>query len=208
MIDAVIDLSHHNSVSSFADLRAAGVFGVIHKATQGATYVDPRFAERRQLVEAAGLLFGAYHFGTGVGVEAQVDHFLATAADVPLRVLGLEENPQGEDMSLHQAERFVHEVHARTGRYPGLYSGHTLKRMIGNVGITDPAETELSRCWLWVAEYEPQVTIPSIWSQWTLWQYTDGLINDDGVVLSGVGPCDRNRYDGSADDLRDFWLGA
>jgi len=34
LLNGVIDLSHHNTVTSFADIKGAGVLGVIHKATQ------------------------------------------------------------------------------------------------------------------------------------------------------------------------------
>ena len=42
-----------------------GIVGVIHKATQGTTYVDETYASRRVEALACGLLWGAYHFGVG-----------------------------------------------------------------------------------------------------------------------------------------------
>ena len=42
----VTDLSHHNAVH---DLRASRLWGVIHKATQGTGYVDPTYAQPRQV---------------------------------------------------------------------------------------------------------------------------------------------------------------
>mgnify|MGYP006160279261 CR=1 FL=1 len=36
MIDAVIDISHFNGAPDWARVKAAGILGVIHKATQGA----------------------------------------------------------------------------------------------------------------------------------------------------------------------------
>ena len=35
MLNAVVDISHHNTISSFDAARDAGICGVIHKATQG-----------------------------------------------------------------------------------------------------------------------------------------------------------------------------
>jgi lysozyme len=43
-----------------------------------------------------------------------------------LLVLDFEGNPEGYDMSLEEAEHFVNHIKAITGRYPGLYSGHTI----------------------------------------------------------------------------------
>ena len=40
LLNAVIDLSHHNTVTSFQDAKAAGILGVIHKATEGTIFVD------------------------------------------------------------------------------------------------------------------------------------------------------------------------
>ena len=45
----VIDISHHNEVYDFKMVATAGVWGVIHKATQGKAYVDPNYAGRRVL---------------------------------------------------------------------------------------------------------------------------------------------------------------
>ena len=46
-INVVVDLSHHNETVDFAKMKAAGIVGVIHKATQGLTYVDETYAGRR-----------------------------------------------------------------------------------------------------------------------------------------------------------------
>jgi GH25 family lysozyme M1 (1,4-beta-N-acetylmuramidase) len=43
MINAIIDISHYNKVTSFAKVQKAGVFGIIHKATQSTNYKDPTF---------------------------------------------------------------------------------------------------------------------------------------------------------------------
>ena len=64
-LDAVIDLSSHNAVSDFRLVRASSILGVIHKASEGDFYADPLCAERRSQAEAAGLLWGTYHFGKG-----------------------------------------------------------------------------------------------------------------------------------------------
>ena len=42
--NCVIDISHHNGTYlNFNKAKAAGVVGVIQKATQGESYVDPTF---------------------------------------------------------------------------------------------------------------------------------------------------------------------
>ncbi len=205
MINAVIDLSHHNTVTSFSAVRAAGILGVIHKATQGSSYVDPTYAAHRQDATAAGLLFGAYHFGTAGDPDVQAEDFLATAGPNTLLVLDFEGNPQGEDMSLQEAEHFVSHIKQVTGRYPGLYSGYTIKQALSAAGITSPSQTVLSNCWLWISQYSNAPLIPKIWPAWTLWQYTDGAGGSGPYEVDGVGHCDRDYFNGTEDQLRSFW---
>jgi len=78
LLNVVVHLSHHNPVSSFDAARASRVFGIIHKATEGSTFVDGDYKERRGQALAAGLRWGAYHFGVREHVLDQVDHFLHT----------------------------------------------------------------------------------------------------------------------------------
>lgn len=207
MINAVIDTSHHNRVSSFAKAKAAGILGVIQKATQGTGYCDPTFASTRKKVEDAGLMFGAYHFGTGGDAIAQADCFLSKAGTKTLLVLDFEGNPQGRDMSLEEAEHFVHHIKEVTGRYPGLYSGHTVKEALAKAGVRRPEQTELSRCWLWIAQYSRAPLIPKVWTQWTLWQYTDGAVGSEPHSVPGVGRCDRDQFNGTPEQLQAFWTG-
>src|SRR4051794_41705187 len=63
-LDAVIDISHNVRVSDLNLVRKSDILAVIHKATEGGDWIDPSYAERRVQAEAAGLLWGAYHFGT------------------------------------------------------------------------------------------------------------------------------------------------
>jgi hypothetical protein len=61
----VVDLSHHNGEVDLGEARDAGIVGIIHKATQGETFADAAYAGNRKKAADAGLLWGAYHFGSG-----------------------------------------------------------------------------------------------------------------------------------------------
>src|SRR3569623_1581891 len=64
-LDAVIDISHLSYVTDFNLMRRhSGILGIIHKASEGGDWVDQTYAERRPPAEAAGLLWGAYHYGS------------------------------------------------------------------------------------------------------------------------------------------------
>ncbi len=56
MLNAVVDLSHHNTVASFQDAKLNGVVGVIHKATQGRSIVDAKYHARLERALTNGLL--------------------------------------------------------------------------------------------------------------------------------------------------------
>lgn len=205
MINAIIDISHHNTVSSFVKVKNAGIYGIIHKATQGTKYIDPTFASHRSNAIAAGLKVGAYHFGIAGDAVGQAEHFLAVAGQDSLLVLDFEGNPHGHDMSLLEAEHFVHHIHAMTGRYPGIYSGHTIKEAIAKAGITRPDQTELSKCWFWLAQYSKTPLIPKGWPTWTMWQYTDGAAGPEPHTVDGIGRCDRDQFNGTLEQLEAFW---
>jgi lysozyme len=205
MLNAVIDISHHNTVADMAKVKKDGVQGVFQKATQGATYKDPTLGQNRTKIEGAGLLFGAYHFGVSGDPSAQAEFFLDTVGKGALLVLDFEPNPQGYDMSLLEAEQFVHHIYTKTKRYPGLYSGHTIKEALASQGITSATQTELSKCWLWIAQYATAPLIPKVWKKWAVWQYTDGAIGSMPHEVAGIGRCDRDQFNGTANDLKKFW---
>src|SRR5687768_12426483 len=110
-LNVVIDLSHFNTITSFDEIKSAGIMGIIHKATQATNWSDPTYADRKQQATAAGLWWGAYHFGTNDDGAAQAQYFLSKVNPGPTDLLALdfEENPQIQ-MTIAQAEQIVTEV--------------------------------------------------------------------------------------------------
>lgn len=202
-LNTIVDVSHHNGDVDFHGLTAAGIVGVIHKATQGLAYIDPTFNAHRASAQAAGLLWGAYHFGTDSDGVEQAIHFLEAVGDPAgcVLVLDFESNPTGPSMSLEEARAFVTHIQQETGRYPGLYSGHYAKDLLN--GQTDAT---LANCWFWLAQYGPTAVVPANWDKWTLWQYTDGALGPPPQVIPGVScRLDRDLFNGTATELRAFW---
>ncbi len=201
--NAVIDISHHNNSVDLLKAKQAGILGVIQKASQGLTNVDPTYADNRVKAREAGLLWGAYHFGDGSDGVAQAESFLRVVGDDPgtLLVLDYESNPAGPSMTLEEARAFVTHVQQATGRFPGFYSGHDIKDALGTT--TDPV---LAQCWFWLAQYGSTAVVPPNWATWTLWQYTDGAVGPTPHDVDGIGLCDRDMFNGTEDELRAFWL--
>ena len=132
MIDSIIDLFHLNTV----DLAAAkrdGIVAVIHKATEGATVQDAEYPRRRDKAKALGLLWGAYHYSSGVSVTDQVANFITQAQpeDEDVIALDWESSTSGSDMTLDQACRFVEMIKSELGRWPLVYGGRLLREAIG-----------------------------------------------------------------------------
>lgn len=203
ILNAVVDLSHHNGDVDLVKAKADGILGIIQKASQGQGFVDPTFQTNRTKAKDAGLMFGAYHFATGSDGLKQAKHFLDTVDtfDDTLLVLDFEPNPTGPDMTLEEARAFVLHVAEQTGRFPGLYSGHYIKQLLGN-----NQDQVLKKCWFWLAQYGPTAVVPANWPTWTMWQYTDGADGPPPHKVAGIGRCDRDKFNGDEDQLKKLWL--
>jgi lysozyme len=202
-VNAVIDLSHHNQNLDFQQIREeGGIVGAIHKATQGLRFQDPTYLTHRPSALSNGLLWGAYHFGTGSDGVEQAQAFLdfVSPDEQTLLVLDFEANPHGPSMTLEEARAFVTHVQSITGRWPGLYSGYYIKTLLGTT--QDPV---LANCWFWLAQYGPTPIVPVNWRIWTMWQYTDGAAGPDSHDITGAGLCDRDQFAGDEAALRAFW---
>jgi len=224
-LDAVIDISHLSLVSDFTLMhRHSNILGVIHKASEGGDWVDPVYGERRPQAEAAGLLWGAYHFGTHQysGAE-QAAAFLAAVQPGPATLMALDFEPNDRHpdntMDISQAEEFVRTVHQSTGRLPLVYThptwanGGTYGHRGLSLGQAISPESILTRCDLWLADYREEPEVPWAWARrgWRLWQYAGDFSADDAAygsasrALAGVDRCDRNLFAGDASALYRFW---
>jgi lysozyme len=203
VIDSIIDLSHHNT-ADLAVVQAAGVLAVIHKATEGASVQDAEYRDRRDQARDLGLLWGAYHYSSGASVTAQVENFLEHAGVRETEVIALdwESSSEGPDMTLEQARRFVEMVKSELGRWPMLYGGRLLRETVGS-----RRDDVLANCPLWYSRYRAvPIGIPtSTWLNYTLWQCSDGNTGPEPHIVRGVGRCDRNRFDGTVEELQQQW---
>jgi lysozyme len=180
---------------------------IIHKASEALHFRDPRYHDRKQAARDLGLLWGAYHLSSAQDPRQQVDFFLETIGDIEddvLLALDWERSAHHGQASTAQTHAFIRAFHARTGRYPVLYGGHTVRAACANG--RDPL---LARCPLWYVRYRTRpVGLPTnTWESYTLWQYSNGNPNVDELPAPTyeLGGADWNRYDGTLDQLRDSW---
>jgi lysozyme len=200
--NSVVDISHHNGTVRLATAKQDGIVGIFQKATQGTKFVDPTFGRNQRAAKEAGLLFGSYHFGIGGDGVEQAEHFLKTASPTAshLIVLDFESNHQGPSMTLEEARAFVTHIRTKTGLWPGLYSGHYIKELLHS-----QKDSVLANCWFWLAQYGSTPIVPANWPTWTFWQYTDGAVGPEPHAVKGIGRCDRDKFNGTLDQLISFW---
>ena len=204
----VVDLYNGDSVTDFQAAAAAGLLGVIHKATTGATGHDSMYAARRASALAAGLLWGAYHWGTAAPVDDQVNNFLHIAQPDATTLVALDfEATPGNQMTLPMAKEFLTKIEQKLGRKAVLYGGGLLKASLGH--NPDPG---LAAHRLWLAHYNQNPVCPPGWNKYWLWQYTDNK-NDlqlqpsscEGIPGNTAGDLDCNSFDGDAARLKQEW---
>ncbi|MCL6570248.1 MAG: peptidoglycan-binding protein [Bacillus sp. (in: Bacteria)] len=169
-----IDVSHWNGTINWYRVKADGVVFAFIKATQGTSYAKVAyFKDNAQKAAAAGILVGAYHygsFGTVAEAQAEANYFLSVVSNQPLTyplVLDLEENKKGASRAvLTDAAIAFLEVVENAGYFALLYSGK-------NFLETQLEENRLKPYALWVARYGPQLGRSA-----DIWQYTSkGSVN-------------------------------
>jgi lysozyme len=189
-----IDISHWQDFPDFAEVRAAGVIAMIHKATEGTGYVDPNRARNIHNATAAGIRCATYHWLKPGNAAAQMRFYLDIIEPVQGERMIIDYEEDG--CSLADLKEAVRALRADPrGLQITVYSGHLLKEQISGKRDAFLATTTD----LWLAQYTtgtptwPDETYP----HWTLWQYSEsGEV--DGIYGGAV---DLNRFDGSDDEL-------
>lgn len=154
-----------------------GGFAFVFARATYDVFADARYAQHMAAAKAAGIVRGAYHFGTGRSpADKQVAAFLAAAGDAQLFALDLEQD--AVPMSLSQASSFIDGVQAQ-GHKIGLYH-------------SESGFPSLGQDYDWVAHWG----VPAPSRAWEFHQYTS-----DGTVPGYTGRLDLDRFNGSQADL-------
>jgi lysozyme len=205
-VPLVVDIYHGDGVISFDQAYAAGLRGVIHKATTGATGTDDAYATRRGLATRAGLLWGAFHWGTAALVTDQVENFLQWAKPDKDTLVALDfERDDGNQMTLDGAREFLGLISDKLNRKAVLYSGDTVKTALGKKN--DPF---FGSHRLWLAQYGSSPSVQRSWKNYWLWQYTDGSLGPGRKAVPGLSGDRMHRLDcdffpGTGGDLQAQW---
>jgi len=197
-----IDVSSYQGAVDWGAVSNAGYSFGFAKATEGTGYTDATFASNWGNMKAAGIIPGAYHYGhPGSDAVTQAQHFVNAVRAAPGGLSGglqlaLDlETTDGLSPSrvLAWTKTFLNEVQYLTGKPAILYTGFYFWR--------DSAGNSPSNfnCPLWIASYSASPTIPSAWSIYTFWQYSD-----TGSVPGVSGNVDLDTFNGSYSTLLKF----
>jgi lysozyme len=195
---SVIDISHWNTIdqAGMDGLKAQGVLGVIHKATENADYFDPTYNDRKAMAIKADLLWGAYHFLRPGDMVAQANWFIDKTGNENI-LLAADHEDAG--VTLNDLKLFLITVENLTGQKAVIYSGNVIKEQVG-----DNMDPMLENHRLWLAHYSDEPVWPTnIWGSYWLWQYTD-----KGQLEGIDGELDLDAYGGDeveAPDLIEEW---
>lgn len=120
---SVVDVSSFQTVQQASDSRAQGV---IIKATQGTSYVNPKCNGQWDTAKKAGKLLGLYHYAGGGNAVAEANYFIKNIKNYvgqAILVLDWESNQNSAYGSKSWAKQFIDEVHRLTGVWCVLYTG-------------------------------------------------------------------------------------
>lgn len=201
-----VDVSHHQGTIDWQSVVDSGHVFAFHKATEGATVTDIRYAENRVDAGAVGIPFGAYHFARPQGgtlAEAQADaaseaqHFLAVAQPAPgdlIPVLDMEATGGlGPKRLIAWTQVWLNEIVAALDVQPLIYTSPNFWK----TNLNDTTTFASQGFPLWIAHYTgaSAPTVPAAnWNGqgWSFWQWTSC------ASVPGITGCaDEDRFPGS-----------
>lgn len=196
-----IDISHHQDTIDWPQVAASGKRFAFAKATEGRSFVDPLYAINKFNAQAAGLVFGAYHFArpdsSANDAIREADHFVTIAQLTPGNLIPVLDIERTGGLTHAGVTKWIltwlARVTERLGVRPMVYTspGGWASRTGDTTAVVDAGYTVL-----WVAHWgveEPRLPAND-WGGhgWTFWQYTS-----DGSVPGIEGRVDLDWYESS-----------
>lgn len=166
----IVDLSHYQrGTINYAQATAAGLAGIVHKATEGSALVDALYAERRREAAQHGVPFGSYHFArpTRGSARAQAAYFLKTTGPVSGDLcVALDIETAGE-LTPAQLDTWARNWGRRIRRHHPhiplwLYTPYHLPK------------AEAFFDFVWRPRYNNVGQPPTL--AWDIWQYSNGVL--------------------------------
>jgi lysozyme len=172
-----IDVSNWQGEIDWHTVAKSGVRFAYIKATEGATYQDPRFGTNRAGATEAGIAAGAYHYlRTTSTIPDQVQNFVNIVhallpGDLP-PALDIEDPKQWSGKTRTEIAAFalswLDGIEEHLGTTPIIYLSPSFAE-----SFLDPASAQLAAYPLWVAHWNAeQPRIPEPWQRAQFWQHS------------------------------------
>lgn len=189
MVTRGIDRSHWNAEPDYAALKAGGHLFVLCKGTDGRGYKDPTYEPCRAGAEAAGLVFGGYHFAEWGDPTVEANYFLSQCSPRPGELVALDCEaaiPAGVDV-VAWAVAWSKIIHAATGAWPLAYMNQSWLSAHNWAPLANLGDG------LWLAKYDGLPTGGAIgpWPVLAMKQFTDAA-----VVPGESGAIDEDAFQG------------
>jgi GH25 family lysozyme M1 (1,4-beta-N-acetylmuramidase) len=184
------DLSHWNTVTDWNAIKKAGYQFCFIKCSQGTSFLDPTYKDRKSKIRGAGMLLGAYHFANLNDPKEEADWFLKNVGDLqPGEIVILDYETYQNTDPASWCLTWLQRVEEKLGWKPLLYTYHGLLTKYNWKKVSD------SNYGLWAARYGLQEQEPNenyapatgSWEFYAIWQYTSR-----GSVPGVVGYTDLN----------------
>ncbi|NLG24483.1 MAG: hypothetical protein GX558_03950 [Clostridiales bacterium] len=169
-----VDVSSHQGEIDWPTLAGQDLSFAYIKATEGSTFVDPRYSANAAGGRDAGLRVGAYHFFSYDSPGAsQAASFVATIdarpGDLPPAVDvefygAYEKSPAPAEQAVAQLTALVDALIAQYGVPPVLYATGRAYRLY--------IEGRFDACPIWIRDVFFAPRLPD-GRTWTFWQYAD-----------------------------------
>lgn len=181
-----VDVSYYQGDFNWAAQKAAGLAFGYARVSDGTGFSDPKFSQNWQGMKAAGILRGAYQFfEPGQDATAQANLVVSAVGhlgdgDLPCMIDVESTGGQSSATIVAKMKTWLQVVEQGTGKRPVIYTGPYFWQ--DNVG-----SGAFSSYPLWIAHYGVSCPlIPDNWSDWTIWQYSDGSGTLDHDVFNGT----------------------
>lgn len=180
------DVSYYQGNFDWNGAKNGGATFGYARISDGLGYIDPQFGNNWGNMKAAGVLRGAYQFfRPGQDATQQANLMVQKVGvlgvgDLPAMIDVEATDGQSPGTIAAKVKTWLDIVEKGTGRRPFIYTGAYFWEDYVQ-------STAFGGYPLWIAAYGPACpSVPNGWSNWTMWQYSDGNGALDHDVFNGT----------------------
>lgn len=203
-----IDVSHFHPVKDWGAI-PPDVVMLAAKATQGSDFIDPTLAAHRTGARARGFDLVAYYHVCEPGDGAEdAERCAGVVGPLAPNECIVADSERSALVDIGYLEAFYARLEALglSKPFDHYYGSAGVYGLMGN-----PPWSRAARLGLWAPRYKSAGAPPKLpppWSDYRIWQWTDGGQFGDPYSCPGVGPCDASVFKGPRPALQAWVAGA